>query len=162
MKHEHGEHSRALTECMEAKKNVKFDKKKIVISPLSREEKIDDDTLIVHFVRHGEGEHNVYAAEFKKKNPDKEHLSPYGLPDCPKDPKLTDEGRKQAIEAGKALDSILQQSKHEEILVFSSPLMRCCQTTTGLLSSVEEKKKINVKIVELLRERMGHHICDMR
>jgi broad specificity phosphatase PhoE len=108
------------------------------------------DVKVVHFIRHGEAEHNVAARrhgcqEFRN----------WAYLDAP----LTVKGRGPAREAQKV---VLAQMKPQVVLV--SPLTRTLQTAEEvfqpLMDSSEGKPRFEV--CEGVRERIGHHPCDKR
>jgi len=105
----------------------------------------------VHFVRHGRGEHNVFAAEYPQ-----EKGNPYVDLQCPIDAVLVEEGRADAKRAGQQLSQRLGDRK---AVCLVSPMRRTIQTMMG---AREELSKPFIEIVaeESLRERFGVHRCD--
>jgi len=104
------------------------------------------DAKVVHFIRHGEAEHNVAARihgcqEYRN----------WAYLDAP----LTEKGREQAREARKF---ILAQMKPQVVLV--SPLTRTLQTAEEVFEPLT--KELKFEVWEGVRERIGHHPCDKR
>merc|ERR1712183_808628 len=108
------------------------------------------DVKVVHFIRHGEAEHNVAA----RRHGCQEYRN-WAYLDAP----LTEKGRGQARDAQKV---VLAQMKPQVVLV--SPLTRTLQTAEEvykpLMDSSEGKPRFEV--CEGVRERIGHHPCDKR
>ncbi|UPR00576.1 phosphoglycerate mutase-like protein [Chloropicon primus] len=111
-------------------------------------------TKRVHFVRHGEGHHNVHSTKWfdlgKKGNP-WEHET------CPVDPGLTDLGTEQANELNAKSQRDLGQAPE---VVVVSPLMRTLQTATLGFASLAGT--VPFVAHEDCREIMGQHRCDRR
>eukprot|EP00899_Mesostigma_viride_P019213 jgi/Mesvir1/27293/Mv07126-RA.1 len=138
--------------------------------------------LCLLVVRHGQGHHNVFGAEWAKAG---KPGDPYVHPDCPYDPTLTELGHTQAqavATRAKALHPKLQPS-----LVVTSPMRRATQTavegfgyllnlspatvgsaTGGVVmagtASVANDTTCHIPFVahELAHEQAGLHRCDKR
>lgn len=113
---------------------------------------------IVHFLRHGQGFHNLmadmYVSAGKEWNQyERSENNPYILPEV-QDAPLTQKGREQA----KAVQSLVHNMTHKpELVVLSS---NCRALQTGLIAFGH----LNVKFIahEMLREETGVHVCDKR
>jgi broad specificity phosphatase PhoE len=113
---------------------------------------------IVHFVRHGQGFHNLmadmYVSAGKEWNQyERSDDNPYVLPEV-LDAPLTQKGREQA----KAIQSLVQNMDCQpELVVLSS---NCRALQTGLIACGH----LNVQFIahEMVREETGVHICDKR
>lgn len=147
MAHENKEHEEELMECAEA---VRILGHPIVSASLH----VAGDK-IVHFVRHGEAEHNAFARVWRD---EQREGSPYvASSGCPIDPPLTELGRSQAQAAGVSLSKKLSQ---RDIPMFCSPLRRAAQTAL-LAESKLEDAAFSTRVAMLdLRERFGLHVCD--
>ena len=129
----------------------------------------NNNVKIVHFVRHGQGFHNlmadVYRSAGKKwtsniKSPE----NPYTMPELVDSP-LTELGRKQAIN----LQDKAKTMKYQPQLVVLSP--NCRALHTGLLvwehlidSDNDDGVSGGVPFIahEMVREEHGVHVCDQR
>jgi len=112
---------------------------------------------IIHFVRHGQGDHNAHAeAWFSQQRPG----NPYTDEACPIDPSLTSLGRTQAEAAGILLKNEFNLENHS-VEFWSSSLRRTLQTAVLVRNSCTSKE-IPITASELLRERAGVHRCDLR
>lgn len=107
------------------------------------------EVKVVHFIRHGEAEHNVAARlhgrqEYRK----------WEFLDAP----LTEKGREQAREARTVL---LPHMKPQVVLV--SPLTRTLQTAEEIFQPrPDEEKQPRFEVWESVRERIGQNPCDKR
>lgn len=113
----------------------------------------------VHFIRHGEGHHNVVQREWRARTDWDGNSEPYTLDTDPDfkymDPVLTEKGTMQA-EALQARTSAFMP----ELLVVS-PMRRATQT--GLVAfSLHVEKGLKVVACELCHEMGGKHTCDKR
>lgn len=112
----------------------------------------------VHFLRHGQGFHNLmadmYASAGKEWNQyERSDNNPYILPEV-LDAPLTQKGREQA----KAVQSLVQAMRHQPELVVSSSNCRALQT--GLIAFGH--LKVQFIAHEMAREETGVHVCDKR
>ena len=112
----------------------------------------------VHFIRHGEGHHNVAQREWRAK-PDWDGTSePYTIDNDPEysygDALLTDKGESEA--------RLLQErtQRLSPTLLVVSPMRRATQT--GLIAFEPQLSALPVVAHELCHERAGRHTCDKR
>ena len=110
-------------------------------------------SVIVHFVRHGQAAHNVFAAQWRVAA---KEGNPYTSPDCPVDPDLTAEGRADALRAGGELAKRLRGS----VAVASSPMRRTLETWEIVKTQLKKDAFHRVVVLDDARERFGLHICD--
>ncbi|KAG5177624.1 hypothetical protein JKP88DRAFT_264966 [Tribonema minus] len=112
---------------------------------------------IVHFMRHGIGEHNVWGAEWAKAG---KPGNAYSDPLCPEDAHLTPLGRSQAAQAQPMLAAHLGAvaTAAAPAVVYVSPLRRAVET------ALEATRGLPVRLVahEGLHEQGGLHHCDRR
>lgn len=114
---------------------------------------------LCHFIRHGEGFHNVAQREWRA-NPDWDGTSePYTLDTDPGfkfvDAELNDKGKGQATELQQRTMALQPQ------LLVVSPMRRA--TLTGLLAFAPHvEEELPVVAHELCHERAGKHTCDKR
>jgi broad specificity phosphatase PhoE len=113
---------------------------------------------IVHFVRHGQGFHNLLADLANERNI---HFTPFtNQPENPYvnaavlDAPLTELGRQQA----EGLRERISQLPAQPQLIVSSPLCRALQTASLAFLHVQ----VPFVAHELVREEMGVHVCDQR
>lgn len=114
---------------------------------------------IIHFVRHGQGFHNLLADIYSSQGKEwtqfkREDDNPYvrmELLDAP----LTDKGRKQA----KALQSQIESMEPLEIVLLST---NCRALQTGIITFQSYVNKIPFIAHEMIREEIGVHLCDQR
>jgi len=85
-----------------------------------------------YVVRHGEGTHNINKSIIK----------------IERDPILTDDGKKQAIGAGKILD----KEKIKFDYLFSSKLFRTRETIAGIMNEIDKNSKLNIIILPCSHE----------
>ncbi|CAJ1912452.1 unnamed protein product [Cylindrotheca closterium] len=117
-------------------------------------------TKTVHFVRHGQGFHNL-AADIARKNGKTwiphtlDENNPYIMPEI-LDAPLTERGRQEAI----SLQETVNQMKDKPELIVFSPHCRALQT--GLLVFEELEGNIPYLAHEMVREQFGVHVCDKR
>jgi broad specificity phosphatase PhoE len=118
-------------------------------------------TKLCHFIRHGEGFHNVAQREWRSK-PDWDGASePYTLDTDPSlsfaDAELNEKGKGQAVELQQKTEPHLKPQ-----LLVVSPMRRA--TLTGLLAFEPHVKRgeLPVLAVETCHERAGRHTCDKR
>ncbi len=111
-------------------------------------------SFVVHFVRHGQAVHNVFAAQWRLA---KREGNPYTSPECPVDPDLTAEGRGDALRAGGELAKRLRGSS---VAVACSPMRRTLETWEVAKTQLKKDAAHRVVVVDDARERFGLHICD--
>uniref|UniRef100_A0A6V3K2X2 Phosphoglycerate mutase-like protein n=1 Tax=Lotharella globosa TaxID=91324 RepID=A0A6V3K2X2_9EUKA len=119
-------------------------------------------TKLIYFVRHGQGYHNLAAAESKFRCDCREE----NTGNCPyldaelTDPKLTPLGVKQANK----LARITKELKLQPEIVYLSPLCRAIQTGLVGFTHLIEEKSVSVPFVAApgAREQSGLHMCDKR
>jgi broad specificity phosphatase PhoE len=120
----------------------------------------------VHFVRHGQGFHNLMADLARAQGREwvqfsKSPENPYTMPEL-LDAPLTEKGRQQAI----ALQPRVAALKNPPELIVCSPLCRALQT--GIIvfanSAMENNNKAPNRLLahEMVREQTGIHVCDKR
>eukprot|EP00470_Lotharella_oceanica_P003933 CAMPEP_0170173780 /NCGR_PEP_ID=MMETSP0040_2-20121228/7050_1 /TAXON_ID=641309 /ORGANISM="Lotharella oceanica, Strain CCMP622" /LENGTH=275 /DNA_ID=CAMNT_0010415125 /DNA_START=150 /DNA_END=977 /DNA_ORIENTATION=+ len=118
-------------------------------------------TKLIYFVRHGQGFHNLAAAESKFRCDCREEKSgncPY-LDPALTDPRLTPLGVKQANKLARISKDLRLQPE----IVYVSPLCRAIQTgLIGFKHLVEEKSSVTFVAVTGAREQSGLHMCDKR
>jgi broad specificity phosphatase PhoE len=115
---------------------------------------------VVHFVRHGQGFHNLMADMFRARGVEWEQYThtkenPYVLPELVDAP-LTEKGRQQAY----ALQPTVQSLQPQPELVVFSPQCRALQT--GVMVFAHLCGKVPLLAHEMVREENGVHVCDMR
>lgn len=125
----------------------------------------DVNIKTIHFVRHGQGFHNLTADLFLSDGKKWEPFSllpgnPYVMPEV-MDAPLTQKGRDQA----RALQPLLRKGTRPELVV-ASTLCRTLQTASiafeGFLDGGEEGTAVPFLAHEKVREASGVHVCDQR
>lgn len=115
---------------------------------------------IIHFVRHGQGFHNLFADIYTEQGRTWVQYKPEGNPYAQNeiyDAPLTEKGRQQAIQ----LQPIIESFNNPPIeLVIMSP--NCRALMTGVLAFEKLIGKIPFLSHEMVREETGIHICDKR
>ncbi len=114
-------------------------------------------TKVIHFVRHGEGIHNVAEREFGTQRWEAE----IALKEDFLDPCLTEEGKRQCSVLGKALGQALNSGMPITYIV-SSPFTRALETAELALSDAPLTLTKSRVVHELCRETLGRHTCDKR
>lgn len=115
-----------------------------------------------HFLRHGQGFHNLLADMYSLQGKEWAQFvpspdNPYVRPEIVDAP-LTQKGRNQA----RAVNPLIQNmSKQPELIVLSS---QCRALQTGLLAFEHLVKTRSVPMIahEMVREQTGVHVCDRR
>lgn len=116
---------------------------------------------ILHFVRHGQGEHNVFATQWREKllssAPDVNmSKNPYvAETGCPRDPDLTAKGREVDARAARAQLSAVLDGRR--VPCIASPLRRTLQTASLITPEQGFEKTI---VLDAVREHYGLHVCD--
>lgn len=122
-----------------------------------------DNVKTVHFVRHGQGFHNLMADIASKEGRKWEQYSlkpenPYIMPEI-YDAPLTEKGRQQALK----LQSVVEGLENQPELVVLSPNCRALQTGVLVFENLLSfDKKVPFISHEMAREETGVHICDKR
>lgn len=122
---------------------------------------VSDGAKLVHFIRHGEGYHNVAQREWRNDPSWDGKSEPYTKDNDPNwryvDAELNDKGRGQAVALQKQTEPMLKPE-----LMVVSPMRRA--TLTGLLAFEPHVARGELPCVahELLHERAGRHTCDKR
>jgi len=126
----------------------------------------------VHFVRHGQGFHNLMADTFAADGKEWKQFTrtpenPYCMPEI-LDAPLTEKGRQQAIQ----LQPCVRALEHKPELVVFSPNCRALQTGVlafqSLLPQQQQPSPSSQKVTsvfvahEMCREQTGVHACDKR
>merc|ERR1712038_182571 len=136
----------------------------------NREEQIKSKSVTkrIHFIRHGEGFHNVAEREWRGRPDFIPGTRPYKLDTDPDyhyiDALLTTKGEKQAT----ALQDYVVLNCQPVSLLVLSPMRRATQTgllaLTKLIQEEMEKKDSGLKIIakEEAHERSFPHTCDKR
>eukprot|EP00536_Pseudo-nitzschia_multiseries_P006549 jgi/Psemu1/193353/e_gw1.140.27.1 len=115
-----------------------------------------------HFVRHGQGFHNLMADLAKQEGRKWENCTntpenPYVMPEI-LDAPLTNKGRQQAATLQPVIKALRPNEKPQ--LVALSPNCRALQT--GVIAFRELIGKVPFLAHEMVREETGIHICDKR
>eukprot|EP00560_Eucampia_antarctica_P007561 CAMPEP_0197828532 /NCGR_PEP_ID=MMETSP1437-20131217/5074_1 /TAXON_ID=49252 ORGANISM="Eucampia antarctica, Strain CCMP1452" /NCGR_SAMPLE_ID=MMETSP1437 /ASSEMBLY_ACC=CAM_ASM_001096 /LENGTH=236 /DNA_ID=CAMNT_0043429767 /DNA_START=299 /DNA_END=1006 /DNA_ORIENTATION=+ len=128
---------------------------------------VDDDSIddgenvkVVHFVRHGQGFHNLMADLAHATGREWTQFTiapenPYIMPEILDSP-LTQKGREQA----RALQPCLDEMETLPQMVVLSPNCRALQT--GIIAYQPLLNKVPFIAHEMAREEMGVHVCDQR
>lgn len=122
---------------------------------------VTSSTKVVHFIRHGQGHHNVFGAEWALAGKLGNAYSDVG---CPQDAELTVLGLSQAAALQPVLKDVLSSTpasiSSSSVLVLVSPMRRAIQTA---LAAIEGESSLDqVYALELLHEQAGLHVCDKR
>ena len=104
----------------------------------------------IHFVRHGEADHNLLASKIGKKA----YVDP-----SVHDPPLTEKGIQDAVSLQDRMKE-LAESKHLDAIV-ASTMNRALMTADVGCVKVQDMPIPRI-VLECVRERVGHHICDGR
>jgi broad specificity phosphatase PhoE len=129
-----------------------------------------NNVKIVHFVRHGQGFHNLMADVYRSSGRTwtsnvKSDDNPYTMPELVDAP-LTEKGRQQAIE----LQPIAQSMTPQPQLVVLSPNCRALHTgclvfehlSSPLHNNNNGRPSVPFIAHEMVREEHGVHVCDQR
>ena len=160
--HEALDAERNRKEAKRSKVNVGFDMLRVRIV---KDHVVDDsgrsrNEVAIHFIRHGEGYHNVAQREWRADPKWDGKSEPYTLDNDPsgkyEDPLLTPLGRTQALK----LQSEAKDLNPDVMIV--SPLRRA--TETGLIAFDDHVKNRGLPVIanELAHETGGRHTCDRR
>ncbi len=120
----------------------------------------DENVKVVHFLRHGQGFHNLMADMAMAQGKQWEQFisssdNPYCMLEITDAP-LTQKGRNQA----RAVQAKVMTMKDQPQLVVLSTNCRALQT--GCIAFEHLMKKIPFVAHEMLREETGVHVCDRR
>mmetsp|Transcript_9403 Transcript_9403/g.28080 ORF Transcript_9403/g.28080 Transcript_9403/m.28080 type:complete len:278 (+) Transcript_9403:40-873(+) len=115
-----------------------------------------------HFVRHGQGFHNLMADLAKQEGRKWENCTntpenPYVMPEILDSP-LTNKGRQQAAILQPVIEALNANEKPQ--LIALSPNCRALQT--GVIAFRELIGKVPFLAHEMVREETGIHLCDKR
>jgi broad specificity phosphatase PhoE len=121
---------------------------------------------VVHFVRHGQGFHNLLAdihleAGIEWTNHVKTPSNPYAKDELLDSP-LTDKGRIQATMLQPELAALQQELGKPIELVVSSPNCRALATAVVAFDSLLNNPNVPWLAHEMAREENGVHLCDKR
>jgi broad specificity phosphatase PhoE len=150
-KHENKEHNDHSNEILEVNDNWEHARLRCSSKQFS------DTCVRVHFVRHGEGHHNVLA---KTKGGCSCKTSPSSCPYKEKqimDARLTELGRQQAS-ANQSFTATLDQLT----VIYVSPLSRAVETALLAFHTHHTTNACAFVANENLREQYGAHVCDQR
>lgn len=111
----------------------------------------------VHFIRHGEGEHNAFGARWKEEG---REGNPYVHEQCPVDPVLTAKGVAQAAELGRFVAATFPEG--EPAVIYTSPMRRAAATALGAFGHLVAENGPKVLATDLAHELGGLHVCDNR
>jgi broad specificity phosphatase PhoE len=166
------EHMEGMTECEEIMKSRPLVVKCYSVddpnapSPITTADNTaKTSTKIVHFVRHGQGFHNLMADLAKEDGKTWEHCiglsvenpNPYCMEEI-LDAPLTNKGREQAMILQPTILALHDTQKPQ--LVVLSPNCRALQT--GVIAFDEFVGKVPFHAHEMVREETGVHVCDQR
>lgn len=119
----------------------------------------EENVKVVHFLRHGQGFHNLMADMAVAQGKQWEQFVPSDNPYCKAeiaDAPLTQKGRDQA----RAVQPLVESMKNQPELVVLSTNCRAIQT--GIIAFAPLLKKIPFIAHEMVREETGVHVCDKR
>jgi broad specificity phosphatase PhoE len=157
-KKESEEHLQGMTEVFQAMRKRPF-----IVRAYAVDDTIaptGDNVKTIHFIRHGQGFHNLVADLFSSsgrtwvqhtKSPD----NPYAMPEI-LDAPLTEKGRQQAL----ILQPRVRTFDIQPELIVLSPNCRAIQTGTIVFEHLIGK--IPFLAHEMAREENGVHYCDKR
>jgi broad specificity phosphatase PhoE len=120
--------------------------------------KKNDNAKVIHFIRHGEGIHNVAERTNGRAVWEKELVFDQKF----RDPGLTEVGEAQCTKTGdKVAAAVVADKMRVPTLVISSPFYRTLLTAVLAVPFQATKEACRV-VVELFRETNGRHQCDRR
>lgn len=161
-KKESAEHMHGMQELYDAMRERPLSVKAYSLTNPNAPAATAPNVKVVHFVRHGQGFHNLMAdlarAAGREWTPfTHQQENPYIMPEI-LDAPLTEKGRSQAFQ----LQPTVRGFPNAPELVVFSPNCRALQT--GLLVFEDWIDDCNVPFVahEMVREENGVHICDKR
>jgi len=159
---ESAEHLVGMSECRAAMEGKKL---KIEAYALGDESNKNCCCKVVHFVRHGQGFHNLLADIYtqsgvKWSNHVASASNPYAQIEV-LDAPLTHKGRLQAAQLSDQVQRL--KSLHGPLeLVVSSPNCRALMTAVVAFDSCNGSKDCKWLVHEMVREEHGVHLCDQR
>ena len=120
----------------------------------------DKNVKVLHFLRHGQGFHNLMADMAAAQGKEWEQFiyspdNPYTKPEITDAP-LTQKGRNQAKAAQTMIKSL---TKQPELVILST---NCRAIQTGILAFEHLLNTIPFIAHEMVREETGVHVCDKR
>jgi len=157
-KQEHAEHMEGMQEAIDEMRQRPLIVKAYALGDTSAPS--GDNVKTLHFVRHGQGFHNLMADRAKQAgqkwvNFTKTAENPYYMAEI-LDAPLTEKGRQQAL----ALQPTVRDMENQPELVVSSPNCRALQTGTLVFEHL--KDKVPFIAHEMVREENGVRVCDKR
>lgn len=164
-KDDYKEHMEGMNEVAEAMKSRSLIVKAYAIDDPTAPSINDSNSNVVkqvHFVRHGQGFHNLMADLAKQQGRTWENCTndpnnPYVMPEITDAP-LTAKGRQQAALLQPKIGDMPESEKPK--LVVLSPNCRALQT--GTIAFRELIGKVPFIAHEMVREETGVHVCDRR
>ena len=160
-KKESAEHMHGMKELYEEMRKQSLIIKAFALDDPEAPDTSNENIKIVHFVRHGQGFHNLMADIASAEGREWEQYSlkpenPYIMPEI-LDAPLTEKGRQQAY----ILQPVVHGMKDKPELIVLSPNCRALQTGAIVF---EELFGTSTKFLahENAREETGVHICDKR
>jgi broad specificity phosphatase PhoE len=161
------EHLHGMQECYEELRKYPLRFRAYAVDDVSSSSQLkDQNSKILHLVRHGQGFHNLLAdiaksrgvqwTNFTNADPNNPYLSPEA-----RDAPLTEKGRQQAMALRPRIRSFhdKQQQHLQPKLIVCSPCCRALQT--GILAWQDETD-VPILVQELVKEECGVHPCDHR
>jgi broad specificity phosphatase PhoE len=152
-----------MAQIREAREKLDSDgkMKRVQVKASSLNRSTAEGEVVIFFVRHGEGVHNVHGAQWLAQKKDG---NPYVDPSCPVDPELTPLGRQQAEElapllAATALGQGVGHDGNKPLTIVTSPLRRAIQTAVGACTCLPHTQFL---ALERVHEQGGLHRCDAR
>lgn len=161
-KKESAEHLKAMSGMYEHYRGMPLLVKAYALDDPNAPPTLQDNVKVVHFVRHGQGFHNLMADMYKTRGIEWEQYThtkenPYILPEL-LDAPLTEKGRRQAY----VLQPVVQEFNDQVELVVLSPNCRALQTGVIVFSHLIKDKNVSFVAHEMVREENGVHVCDKR
>lgn len=165
---ESAEHMKGMSEVYEEMRHRPLQVKAYRLTdpaapPLSSSSSSSDNVKIIHFVRHGQGFHNLMAdlahqqgrtwVQFSQ-TPD----NPYVMPEI-LDAPLTEMGRQQAYLLQSYVHSMNDDEEKPELVVLSP---NCRALQTGIIVFASLLGHVPFLAHEMVREETGVHRCDQR
>jgi broad specificity phosphatase PhoE len=161
-KKESTEHMHGMQEVYDAMRNSDMIVKAYALDDPNAPANNDPNVKIVHFVRHGQGFHNLMADLARAAGRDWVQFTntpenPYIMPEI-LDAPLTEKGRQQAY----ALQPRVRSMDNQPELVVFSPNCRALQTGVIVFEDLIGAPNVPFLAHEMVREENGIHICDKR
>eukprot|EP00934_Nitzschia_sp_Nitz4_P008722 Nitzschia sp. Nitz4//scaffold55_size114948//87753//88688//NITZ4_003917-RA/size114948-snap-gene-0.191-mRNA-1//-1//CDS//3329554578//8712//frame0 len=157
-KQEYSEHMMGLDEA-----KAEMNRRPLIVKAYAMDDPkapSSENVKVVHWVRHGQGFHNLMADLAREAGRtwirhSKTKENPYYMAET-LDAPLTDKGRSQALLLQPAIESM----QHQPQLVMLSPNCRAIQT--GVIAFECLRGKAPFLAHEMIREENGVHLCDKR